>query len=228
MGQLTITLSDSLEQEVRDAVTQGNYGSVSDLIRDAIRLELSQKPRYWERAALVLSLENNLMLKELVDENTLEKNELLDALRRGYTSNYYDIEYIASQDELHPEGARFVMDVLDMYAALQHAAEVHNMSDTIEDDAIFRGFDGNAGDGYLGYTNFLVDNGRYTYVKPLDKIPHLNSHMMINEMYERMLSAYKAIRKSKGYSIHNQVLTVDEVHRIIDEQIHPENRIKST
>lgn len=224
MGQLTITLPDSLEQEVRDAVTTGDYGSVSDFIRDAIRLELSQKPRYWERVALVLSLENNLMLKEMVDENKLEKNELLQALRKGYSSDYYDAEYIASHDELDPEGARFVIDVLDMHSALQHAAEVHNMSDEIKEDVIFRGFDGNAGDGYLGYVNFLVDNGSYTYVKPLDKIPHLNSHMMVNEIYERMLSAYKPIRKAKVYSARNQTLTADEVKQIVDEQIHPENR----
>lgn len=226
MAQLTITLPDELENEVRSAVRDGSYGSISDFIRDAIRLELSQKPRYWERANLVLALENNLMLKELVDENTLEKNELLDALRKGYATNYYDIEYIASHGELSPEGADFVMNVLDMHAALQHAAEVHGMSDEIKDEVMFRGFDGNAGDGYLGYTNFLVDNGRYAYVKPLDKIAHLNSHSMVNDTYERMLSAYMPIRKAKARtgSPRGQVLTADEVQQIVGEQVHPENR----
>lgn len=226
MGQLTITLPDSLENEVRAIVASGSYGSLSDFMRDAIRLELSQKPRYWERAALVLSLENNLMLKEIVDENKLEKNELLEALRRGYSSNYYDIEYIASHDELDSKGADFVMNVLDMHSALQHAAEVHGMDKKIQDQVVFRGFDGNAGDGFLGYTNFLVDNGRYTYVKPLDSIPHLNSHSMVNEMYERMLSSYIPIRKAKArnYGARDQVLTAMEVIEILDKQIHPENR----
>lgn len=224
MGQLTITLPDELEQEVRGAVISGDYGSVSDFIRDAIRLELSQKPRYWDRVGLVLSLENNLMLKKLVDERTLEPNELLEALRSGYASDYYDIENIAAHDELDTDGAQFVRDVLDMHTALQYAADIHKMSKKMKDEVLFRGFDGNAGDGYLGYVSFLVDNGNYTYVKPLDKIPHLNSHMQINDIYERMLSAYKAIRKAKGYSPPHNVLTADEVQQIIGEQIHPENR----
>jgi uncharacterized protein YfbU (UPF0304 family) len=226
MGQLTITLSDDLEKEVREAVSKGDYGSVSDFIRDAIRLELSQKPRYWERAALVLSLENNLMLKKLVNEDEIENNELLDALRKGYSYDYYSIESIVAQDELDIEGARFVIDVLDMHASLQHATEVHNMSNEIKEEVVFRGFDGNAGDGYLGYTNFLVDNGRYTYVKPLDRVPHLNSHSIVNEIYERMLSAYKPIRKAKArdYAARNQVLSASEVKQIVDEQTHPENR----
>lgn len=225
MGQLTITLPDTLESEVRGAVSKGDYGSVSDFIRDAIRLELSQKPRYWERVGIVLSLENNLMLKELVDESKLEKNELLSALRKGYSSDYYDVEYIAQRGELSSEGSQFVVDVLNMYSALQYAADVHNMSDDVKKEVVFRGFDGNAGDGYLGYTNFLVDNGSFANVKPLDKVPHLNSHSMVNEIYERMLSAFKPIFKSKIHGpSRDLVLTPGEVQRVIDEQIHPENR----
>lgn len=225
MAQLTITLPDNLEQEVRNAVMTGDYGSISDFIRDAIRLELSQKPRYWERASLVLSLENNLLLKALVDRAKPENNELLEALRRGYSSDYYGIEDIAHRDELSPEGAQFVIDVLNMYSALQYAADIHNLSDKIKEEVVFRGFDGNAGDGYLGYTNFLVDNGSFTNIKPLDKSPHLNSHSMVNEIYERMLSAYKPIFKSKIHgSPRDLVLTPGEVKRILDEQIHPENR----
>lgn len=225
MGQFTITLPDNLEREVREAVLNGDYGSVSDFIRDAIRLELSQKPRYWERTGLVLSLENNIMLKKLVGDPDLEHNELLDALRKGYTSEYYGAEEIARRDELDAEGTQFVIDVLNMYSSLQYAANVHNMDDEIKDDVIFPGFDGNAGDGYLGYANFLVDNGSFTNVKPLDVTPHLNSHTMVNEIYERMLSAYKPIFRSKIHgSPRDLVLTPEEVKRILNEQIHPENR----
>jgi len=225
VGQFTITLSDILENEVRVAVSRGDYGSVSDFIRDAIRLELSQKPRYWERASIVLALENNMMLKKLVDESELEKNELLEALRRGYSSDYSDAEQIARRDELSIEGSQFVIDVLNMYSSLQYAADIRNLSDKLKKDVMFEGFDGNAGDGYLGYTNFLVDNGSFTNVKPLDKYPHLNSHSMVNEVYQRMLSAYKPIFRSKiNGSPKDLVLTADEVQKILDERIHPENR----
>lgn len=223
MGQLTITLPDDLEEEVRRIVQTGRYGSVSDFVREAIRGSLSAKPTYWERFIAAQTLENNKLLKLLVDENDVQHDEFLDALQRGYSSHYYNAENLVSNDELSREDASFVMDVLEMYSALQHACEVHKLSKKLCEKALFEGFDGNAGDGFLGYTNFLVDNGRFTYVKPLDKTPHLNSHCPVNHMYRRMLSAYKRIKNSQDV-FEIKPLTPEEVSEIINEQIHPENR----
>lgn len=223
MAQFTITLPDELEEEVRSTVANDNYSSVSDFVRDAIKEKLSEKPKYWERVITTLVLENNKMLQALTGGKEVEEDELLSALKRGYSSNYFDIESIAARDELPREGADFVMDVLEMYATLQRACEAHRMDKIVQDEVMFEGFDGNAGDGFLGYTNFLVDNGRFAYVKPLDKTPHLNSHSPVNDVYRRMLSAYKRIKNSHD-RFGMKPLSPEEVQEIIAERIHPQYR----
>lgn len=224
MAQFTITLPDELESEVREMVKSGKYGSISDFIRDAIKSELSYKPRYWERFISVLALENNLLLRSLVDnDEEITRSELLDGLRRGYTSSYHLAEYKVAPDELTRDDADFVMSVLEMYGELQRAAEIHGLSEEIKEDALFEGFDGNAGDGYLGYVNFLVDNGRFTHIKPLDKTPHLNSHHSVNEVYSRMLEEYRRIKSMKE-RFEYEPLNAEEVKLILDASIHPSNR----
>lgn len=223
MAQLTITLPDDLEDEIRKTVRKDGYGSISDFIRDAIKSELSQKPRYWERVITTLVLENNKLLKTMVNETDIEDDELLTAFKNGYTTDYYNVENIASRDELNKDDANFVMDVLEMYGELQRGCEVYKLDDETAKKTLFEGFDGNAGDGYLGYTNFLIDNGRFTYVKPLDKTPHLNSHSPVNAIYSRMLDEYKKIKRTKDPYSH-EVLTKKEIKIIIDARVHPENR----
>jgi len=223
MGQLTITLPSDLEREIRETVGSQGYGSISDFARDAIKEKLTQRPKYWERVILTLALENNKLLRTIADDSSLEGSELLSALQNGYATNYFDIENIARRDELPKEGAEFVMDTLGMYGELQRSVDVHKLSKEIADQTLFEGFDGNAGDGYLGYANFLVDNGRFSYVKPLDKTPHLNSHSQVNDLYRRMLEEYKNIKGSKPLCAY-EVLTRLEVERILGAQIHPENR----
>ena len=224
MAQLTITLPDELEEEVRKNVRKDGYGSVSDFVRDAIKGQLSYRPSYWERFIASHVLENNKILKKLSDDSNWGGEELLSALQDGYSSRYSDAEYLVRYDELSPEDAHFVEDVLEMYGQLQHSYNLHGKGNKkLEHKVLFEGFDGNAGDGYLGYTNFLVDNGRFAYVKPLDKTPHLNSHSSVNAMYRRMLDEYKTIKNSRP-SYEALVLSLDELKRVLDARIHPENR----
>jgi uncharacterized protein YfbU (UPF0304 family) len=226
MGQLTITLPDELENEVRDKVRQGKYGSVSDFVRDAIKNELSLRPTYWERFIAVQILENNKMLKELTKDQNWGSDELLEALRHGYSSCYADAGTLVYYDELPRGGTDFVYGVLEMYAALQHGYDASGSNDPeLAKEVEFEGFDGNAGDGYLGFVNFLVDNGRFTYVRPLDKIAHLNSHSEVNSEYLRMLNEYKSIKSTKSRYGH-EPLGLDEVKQIIEARVHPESRDK--
>lgn len=224
MAQFTITLPDELAEEVREIVSRGYHGSVSDFMRQAINNEVNDRPDYWTRVNTALALENNKMLKQLTKDNNWGGDELLIALQRGYIDDYSEAERLVSHGQLVKDDSEFVHDVLQMYGELQRGYDEYGKGDAaLGKKVLFEGFDGNAGDGYLGYTNFLIDNGKYSYVRPLDKIPHLNSHHSINDMYRRMLVAYKAIRASrKQYEY--KVLTLDEVKRILAEQIHPENR----
>lgn len=224
MGQLTITLPDDLEEEVRDTVRKGKYGGVSDFVRDAIKNELTHRPSYWERFIAVQVLENNKLLKQLTDNHNGINDELLDALRNGYPSHYFEASSLVENDELPRDAANFVQDVLEMYGELQRGYDLHGKGDAELGKRVeFEGFDGNAGDGYLGFTNFLVDNGRFTYVRPLDKMPHLNSHGHVNSIYKRMLDEYHAIKASREPYEYN-VMSLDEVKRVLAARIHPDHR----
>jgi uncharacterized protein YfbU (UPF0304 family) len=227
MGQLTITLPDELEDEVRNKVRQGKYGSVSDFVRDAIKNELSLRPTYWERFIAVHVLENNKLLKQLADDPEWGSDELLEAMKRGYTNRYAEAHNLVYDDELPCSETDFVQDTLEMYAALQHGYDKNGNGDPkLAEDVLFEGFDGNATDGYLGFTSFLVDNGRFAHVRPLDKTPHLNSHgSHVVDMYRRMLEEYNAI-KATWDRFEYKALSLDEVKRILDAQIHPEHRGK--
>jgi uncharacterized protein YfbU (UPF0304 family) len=224
MGQLTITLPDDLEEEVRDTVRKGKYGGVSDFVRDAIKNELTHRPSYWERFIAVQVLENNKLLKQIAQDQNWGSDELLEAMRSGYTSRYSDASNLVSYDELPKESANFVMDVLEMYGELQRGFDLHGKGNPeLAKKVEFEGFDGNAGDGYLGFTSFLVDNGRFTYVRPLDKVPHLNSHSHVNSVYRRMVDEYYAIKASREPYEYN-VMSLDEVKRVLAARIHPDYR----
>lgn len=224
MGQFTVTLPDDLEKEVRDKVRKGNYATVSDFVRDAIKNELSDRPTYWERFIASAVLENNKLLKAASGKNDWESDELLTALQRGYVGQYNQAEYLVSHDTLTQEGTKFVCDVLEMYGELQRGYDMHGHKDVKLGKAVeFEGFDGNAGDGYLGYASFLVDNGRFAFVRPLDKTPHLNSHHSVNAMYVRMLDEYLAIKEARPRYEYRE-LDLDEIKQILAAQVHPENR----
>lgn len=216
MGQLTITLPDELETKVRKHSREGNYDSVSDFVREVILRATSERPTYWERAHLVYLMEIKQRLGEDVNE------ELLDALRDGYPKHYSLLDNHILRDELADEEVEFVHNVLQMYADLQSSYNQSKKKDlNIKKNISFPGFDGNAGDGHLGYLSFLVKHGRYTYVKPLDKGDAINSHMTITSMYERMLSKYNQIKRGV---FDREPLTLDQISTIIKEQIHPEHR----
>lgn len=227
MGQITITLPDTLEQEVRQAVKDGNHGGVSDFVRDAIKNELSGRPTYWERFMIVHLLENNKMLKKLTNDDNEPDEELLESFRRGYASKYAEAHGVVTHGELTRSDTDFVYTVLEMYGTLQASFDASGSNDQeLAKQVIFQGFDGNAGDGYLGFTNFLVDNDRFTYVKPLDKIPHLNSHSQVNPMYRRMVREYEAIHNKKLENFDLKPWSLAEVKRVIAARIHPEYRKK--
>ncbi|HET8670891.1 MAG TPA: YfbU family protein [Candidatus Saccharimonadales bacterium] len=229
MGQLTITLPDDLEEEIREAVRYGKYGSVSDFARDAFKGELSGRPSYWERFLAVHVLENNKMLKQLTEDGNWGSDELLGALRWGYPNRYADAHGLVQYEGLSLEDTDFVQSVLEMYRALQHGYDSSGVVDEeLAKDVLFEGFDGNGGDGYLGFTNFLVDNGYFATVRPLDKIPHLNSHSSVNDMYRRMLDEYKAIKAASKDRWHMKPMALDDVKRVLAAQVHPDNRPHKT
>ena len=216
MSQLTITLPDDLEASIRKYARENGFDSVSDFVRDATSRTMSNRPTYWERTYLTHLIEIKKKLGEDIND------ELLDALRNGYP-RYYSFEEIhVTKDELSDEAMNFVERTLGMYAHLQRSYRKFDAKDKeLQKDLQFPGFDGNAGDGHLGYLGFLVRNGRFTYVQPLDKGHPINSHSIVTHIYERMLETYESI-KINDYD--DRILTIDEIRLVIDARIHPENR----
>lgn len=218
MGQITITLPDELEIKIREYARSNDYSSVSDFIRDAAVKQIERRPSYWERVMLV-------QLMELKEAQGLEVNdELIDALKGGYPIYYSDSEYAVTENEMPHKEARFVQDVLEMHRDLQWSYRKSGVIDKeIARDVLFRGFDGNAGDGHLGFYRFLLKHGYFTTVE-LVYPNEPNSHMTVTGIYERMLPVYREVRKSHDNRFEFKPLTIDQIQRVLYEKIHPENR----
>ena len=226
MGQITITLSDDLENSIRSYVSNKGYTSISDFIREAASNALYESPSFWERSILI-------KLMELQKASGLNINEeALGALVGGY-SIFYPKADIGPSDEMSEEDMRFVMDILDMYRWLQFS--YRELDDKDKDDQLaervkFRGFDGNASDGYLAFTRFLQENNRWLDLELATDNDGLNSHMPVNDMYARMLSEYKKY-KWRGLEVDlsgPKPLTLEQLKEIIDARIHPDNRKNGT
>ena len=220
MGQLTITLPDDLERQIREHVASSNYSSVSDFIREIAAKASSGLPTYWERANLAHLMEIERLLGADTDEI------MLDALKHGYSKFYNKADFGASREEMPEDEMEFVMQVLEMYRDLQHSYRESKTKDPVIESAIlFEGFDGNANDGYLGFLQFLVRHDRYTTVQPLDKGHAINSHSSITApMYKSMLVSYKKVRQNHRNEFNFEPLTFDEVKAVIDTQTNPEIR----
>ncbi len=211
MGQLTITLSDKLEEQVREHVKKQGYDSVSDFVREAVTNATSGRPTYWERACISHSMEIKHALGQQVNE------KLLDALKKGYPKYYLLEEQHTTREEMSDESMEFVHSVLDMYSVLQSSYIASNVEDPVVNNKIlFEGFDTNANDGYFYYLQFLVGHDLYTYVKPLDEGHAIDSHSKsVNGMYERMLEVYKSINRD-GFD--RRPLTLDEIKSVLERQ----------
>lgn len=221
MGQLTITLPDDLENEVREQVYNGNYGSVSDYVRDALRTSsASKEPTYWRRVELYLQLDNNRLLRKLADED-FGHEWLLEGIQSGYPSTYSHMDEIVSDNPLSLEQTQFVYDVLAMYERMQ--ISVKDVDDKkLQEDVEFDGFDGNNEPRLLGFVHFLVRQQSYAHVRPLDKIPNYKSHMPMIDVYQRMLEVYNPIKVRKPFGTYK--FTLDEVKQILAGRIHPDHR----
>lgn len=213
MKQLTITLPEDLEEKVRQYAKTNHYDSISDFIRESLSEKISGKISYFERCLLVEVLE----IRKNMGLETSE--ELLSSLKNGYQNVYNSLlESRVANHEMLDTDQEFVYKVLDMYSDLQISYErSNNKNEEIKKNLSFPGFDGNSDDGFNHFVNFLAQNGRYKYVKPLDGGFSPNSHSSSSVgMYERMLNEYSKIKKEQK---DGEVLTLDEIDKVLKAQI---------
>lgn len=224
MGQITITLPDTLENEIRKYVREKKYDSISDFVREIASQATSGRPSFWERVILI----NLMQIKKTLGEEV--NDEMLDALIGGYHIFYPKSGQIAYEHEMPYQDMKFVMDVLDMYRWLQFSHRELGIKDgKLADKVKFDGFDANASDGYFGFTRFLIEHDRWTDVETSSLSDNYNSHMPNSEIYQRMLDVYEEYRwKGIQDDISGpKVLTLDQLKEIIGAQVHPENRKNS-
>lgn len=88
------------------------------------------------------------------------------------------------------EKGRFVLDVLDLYRAIEDVKRsTKDERVTSHRNSFFRGFDGNYETECMGFCRFLIETqGKFQEQKPyLLKNDNLNSHMPMIPTYQRML-----------------------------------------
>lgn len=219
MAQITVSISDELEQSLRAFADDNGYATLSALVSDAIREKIrGDGPDYWQRVGMVLQLKNNQLLETLVgDKNLVEGDKwqmstMYDVLSSGYKIEYPSVFEHVYRDEMPKELARSVYDILDMYRDLQWAARELS-DDKLTREVMFPGFDGNNDVDRLGYAHHLIKNGRWESVAVHDTIP--NSHGA-EPHYEKMVERHKEVRSRKRGEDHDhKILTRPEVDYIL-------------
>lgn len=139
--------------------------------------------------------------------------ELIEILERGYSIFYSMIDEWVSEDMPEEEG-RFVLEVLDLYRAIDDVRRSSKDSRLIDHMySVFPGFDGNNESEYLGFCRFLIEKqGKFQEQKQyLQKNDGMNSHTPMVEKYRRMLDKKKAIP-----STHSWRLTVEQALQVLD------------
>lgn len=128
-----------------------------------------------------------------------------------------------------PRDLHFVLDVLDMWDAIERAYSKLTKKDkaAIERDAAplgthvrFSGFDGNNESSHLGIALFLVNKmDRFTRFQGRD----LNAHMPTLATHRRMLPIFAGMRKH----LPGAELSASQITELLQARTHPDNRPRS-
>jgi len=129
-------------------------------------------------------------------------------LEEGYSLFYSEV---LSSDEVKYERCEYVMNILNMYRALDRSYNELTDKSGIDPKAIrFFGFDGNNESDLLSFAGFLREDGRFQESLKGD----LNSHSMTEHRYNKMLERFKAISEKHGLTARWE-LTKDEIKQIV-------------
>jgi uncharacterized protein YfbU (UPF0304 family) len=132
---------------------------------------------------LTLAAQFRILAKVDSDEGWSRFVEILES---GYEAEYHRLSDMLYKP-LSKEECGFVVSILAVYDALQRPY-VDAYKD-IPADLAFPGFNGNNHAGLLGYFRFLLDDGRFTYLKLMHEDG--NSHGPFEEGYLRMVDEWR-------------------------------------
>lgn len=165
-------------------------------------------------------LSNQYRILELIDEENAESHRhAQEILQCGYELCYgWICEHIYEEkDVLTNDQCKFVLDVMTMYDAMQHAYDrMDDKSGIDPHDVKFPGFDGNNETQYMAFARFFCE-GKDRFTGLRKGFDGFNSHLPTLDMYGRMLPAWKMSQNKYD-------LTKDDLIRITEASVHPDNR----
>jgi len=146
-------------------------------------------------------LERVLLINQLELRKALTKSkdfdEAIEILEAGYEI-FYEEALGRVHDPMAEEDCHFVLEVLDMYRAIEGFHEAHPGDEEIDKMYAphFRGFDGNNESAHMTFTRFLInDQRKFTeqlkYEKDTDSF---NSHWTMIPTYRAYLEKWKAMK----------------------------------
>ena len=144
---------------------------------------------YKDRVAFVLQLK---ILEKLYPEEADYYSRQRLAIEGGYSLHYSDLSESFSP-ELSLDDCREVLDILDMYRAINYSHERLGENSPFNEDQIkFPGFDGNNESRQHSYIRyFILDLGRFDELRGERKFPDFNSHRKMLPQYRGMLEVWK-------------------------------------
>lgn len=217
MATIAVRVEDSVRDALQDLARSEGL-SLSDFIRDVLREVVVELPSIErdepsqlapstlsEKDRLMFSLLHRILGRVLPKEGNDVDGDLeyqlrrALALERGFTREY-STEYSVLYPELSRRDCLRVMDILDMFRMTTFSArELAKAGSPLDDEIVrqlhFTGFDFNDElEGQMGdYVAYLVDQGKWSEVKPVLEIDGGNSHGSMLPSYLRMLAEYRRI-----------------------------------
>lgn len=139
---------------------------------------------------LILSNQYRLMMK-LDPDNSGRYQRLQTIVERGYGLQMRELD--KDFGRLQEDACREIIDIMEMYHAMQESNKMLDESERAEVDQRrlqFLGFDAATEAQYVHYVRFLVDSeGLYPQFDKADH--HFNSQMPMLDKYRRMLATWR-------------------------------------
>ena len=147
----------------------------------------------------VILINQYRILAKIYPDEIEHYTELIEILENGYSIFYSQVEESILSD-MNAEEGRFVLDVLDMYRAIETSKRKYGLTAfKSEYFSFFRGFDGTHETRYMSFSRFLINTqGKFAeqklYLKEND---NLNSHSATLETYGAMLAHWELLGKPR-------------------------------
>lgn len=155
-------------------------------------MELTKKER--------LILYNQYEILKSINPEEAEDYEInQEILINGFKVNYENL-IEGFEEETSEEISNFVIDVLQMYRALNNSYDRLNDEGKEQIDLYnisFKGFDGNHETDYYAYAKFYLNQlGRFEELKESEHF-EINSHRNMFSNYRRMVSLWKEVKTGR-------------------------------